>query len=124
MPGGQAVAVAILHGMNRLRHAASGLFIALTQNGARGGGVFYATSPDLLHWSAPALLLPAVGPGAWGCADPAPIAHPSLLDPAAAGRNFETVGVAPVLFATRSDVQGCRAAGRELVRWDVRVTKP
>ena len=107
-----------------VRHAASGLFIALMQNRARGGGVFYATSPDLLHWSTPALLLPAIGPGAWSCADPAPIAHPSLLDPAAADRNFETGGVAPVLFATRLDVRNCRAAGRELVRWDVHVAAP
>lgn len=86
--------------------------------------MFYATSPDLLHWSAPALLLPAVGLGAWNCADAAPIAHPSLLDPAAADRNFETVGVAAVLFATRFNVKSCRAAGRELVRWDVRVAAP
>lgn len=107
-----------------VRHAASGLFIALMQDGARGGGVFYATSPDLLHWSAPALLLPAIGLGAWSCADSAPIAHPSLLDPAAADRNFETVGVAPVLFATRFNVKGCRTAGQELVRWDVRIAAP
>ncbi len=107
-----------------VRHAASGLFLALMQNGARGGGVFYATSPDLLHWSAPALLLPAIGPGAWRCADTVPVAHPSLLDPAAADRNFETVGVAPVLFATRIDTKNCRAAGRELVRWDVHVSTP
>lgn len=107
-----------------VRHAASGLFIALMQNGARGGGVFYATSPDLLHWSAPALLMPAVGPDAWSCADPAAVAYPSLLDPAAADRNFETVGVAPLLFATRFNVDGCRAADRELVRWNVRVAAP
>ena len=110
-----------------VRHGPSGLFIALMQNGARGGGIYYATSPDLLRWSAPSLLLPAVGPGAWNCADPAPVAYPSLLDPAAPDRNFETVGLAPVLFATRFDVRDCRAGAgtdRELVRWDVRVTAP
>lgn len=108
-----------------VRHGRSGLFIALMQDGARGGGVFYATSPDLLHWSGPALLLPAVGLGAWTCADPAPIAYPSLLDPAASDRNFETVGLAPVLFATRFNPKGCRAdTDRELVRWDVRVAAP
>lgn len=108
-----------------VRHAPSGLFIALMQDGARGGGVYYATSPDLLQWSDPALLLPAIGPGAWRCADPAPIAHPSLLDPAAADRNFETVGRAPVLFATQFGVKNCRAgADRDLVRWDVRVVAP
>ncbi len=108
-----------------VRHGRSGLFIALMQDGARGGGVYYATSPDLLHWSGPALLLPAVGLGAWTCADPAPIAYPSLLDPAASDRNFETVGLTPVLFATRFNPKGCRAdADRELVRWDVRITVP
>ncbi len=105
-----------------VRHQQSGLFIALMQDGARGGGVHYATSPDLLHWSGPALLLPAIGLGAWNCADPAPIAYPSLLDPASADRNFETVGPAPVLFATRFNVKDCRAdADRELVRWSVRI---
>jgi hypothetical protein len=108
-----------------VRHKPSGLFIALMQNGARGGGVYYATSPDLLRWSGPALLLPAIGLGAWNCADSAPIAYPSLLDPAAPDRNFETVGLAPVLFATRFNVKGCRAgADRELVRWDVRIAAP
>lgn len=108
-----------------VRHKQSGLFIALMQNGARGGGVFYATSPDLLRWSAPALLMPATGLGAWGCADPAPIAYPSLLDPASGDRNFETVGPAPVLFATRFGVKDCRAGGdRDLVRWNVRVAAP
>jgi hypothetical protein len=108
-----------------VRHGQSGLFIALMQDGARGGGVYYATSPDLLHWSGPALLLPAVGLGAWTCADPAPIAYPSLLDPAASDRNFETVGLAPVLFATRFNPKGCKAdTDRELVRWDVRIAAP
>ena len=108
-----------------VRHQRSGLFIALMQDGAQGGGVYYATSPDLLRWSAPAMLLPAVGLGAWTCADAAPIAYPSLLDPAAADRNFETVGPAPVLFATRFSPKNCRAdADRELVRWDVHVAAP
>ena len=108
-----------------VRHKPSGLFIATMHDGGRGGGVYYATSPDLLRWSAPALLLPAIGPGAWTCADPAPIAYPSLLDPAADDRNFETVGVAPVLFATRFNVKDCRTGNdRELVRWDVRIAAP
>ena len=108
-----------------VRHQPTGLFVALMQNGARGGGVYYATSPDLLQWSGPALLLPALGLGAWSCGDPAPLAYPSLLDPASADRNFETAGAAPVLFATRFNIRNCKVGeDRELVRWSVRVTAP
>ena len=49
---------------------------------------------------------------------------PVAARPGRGDRNLETVGVAPVLFATRFDVKGCRAADRELARWDVRVAAP
>lgn len=109
-----------------VRHESTGLFIALMQDGARDhGGVYYATSPDLLRWSRPALLLPAVGLGSWTCADPPPTAYPSLLDPDSADRNFETVGPRAVLFATRFNVRDCRTGmDRELVRWNVGVSGP
>ncbi len=108
-----------------VRHQPSGLFIALMMNGVRGGGVHYATSPDLLQWSAPALLMPALGMGAWTCADPPPLAYPSLLDPDSADRNFETVGAGATLFATRFNVAECRTGmDRELLRWDVRISAP
>ena len=106
-----------------VRHGVDGMFIALMQDGARGGGVYYATSRDLLRWSGPALLMPAVGPGAWTCADPAPVAYPSLLDPESADRNFSTVGSTAMLFATRFAVQDCRLSmNRALVRWPVRIS--
>ena len=107
-----------------VRHQPTGLFIVLMQNTARDGGVYYATSPDLLRWSAPALLMSAVGPGAWTCGDPAPIAYPSLLDPASIDRNFETVGASTALYTTRFNAEHCRAGvSRSLVRWNVRITQ-
>ncbi len=105
------------------RHEATGLFIALMQDGGRDSGVHYSTSPDLLQWSSPALLMPVIGPGAWICGDPPPIAYSSLLDPASTDRNFETVGATAVMFATRFNVKDCKISmDRELVRWDVRIT--
>ena len=108
-----------------MRHQPTGQFIATMLNGARGGGVYYATSPDLVHWSPPALLMPAIGPGAWTRADPPPIFYPSLLDPASTDRNFETVADNPALFATRFNVTSGRTSmDRQLMRWSVRITLP
>lgn len=108
-----------------VRHGPTGLFIALMLDGARGGGVHYATSLDLLRWSNPALLLPGIGPGAWTCDDPQPLFYPSMLDPTSQDRNFETVGPSPVLFATRFNVKDCRIGmDRELVRWSLHISAP
>ena len=105
-----------------VRHEPSGLFIVLMQDMAPGGGVYYATSPDLLRWSAPALLLSAVGFQGWTCGGPDPIVYPSLLDPASSSRNYDTVGTGALLFATRFDDAGCHPGGsRSLVRWTVRI---
>ena len=105
-----------------VRHEATGLFIVLMQDTALGGGVYYATSPDLLRWSAPALLLSAVGLPAWTCGGSDPIAYPSLLDPATSDRNFATVGGTAVLFATHFDGGQCRPrTTRNLVRWNIRI---
>lgn len=105
-----------------VRNEPSGLFVVLMQNTASDGGVYYATSPDLLHWSTPALLLSATGLQAWTCGGPSPIAYPSLLDPASNSRNFETVGTDAFLFATRFDGANCHpGANRSLVRWPVQI---
>lgn len=85
-----------------VRHGQSGLFLAFMQDGSRGaGGFWYATSADLVHWSEPAQLMPAVGLGAWQPGDPPPLAYPSVLDPSSPDANFQTVGAAPLLYATR-----------------------
>ncbi len=111
--------------MSLVRHEESGLFIALMQDGSRAGGVFYSTSADLLNWSAPALLMHTIGLANWTCTDPAPIAYPSLLDPASHDRNFETVGSDATLFATLFNVADCRTGmDRQLVRWTVHIVPP
>lgn len=59
-----------------VRHAQTGLFIALMMNGAHdGGGLFYATSPNLIDWSSPLKLMDGLGEGAYRCGD----ARPSLI---------------------------------------------
>jgi hypothetical protein len=101
-----------------VRHA--GTYIAMMQDTSHEGGVFYATSPDLLHWSAPARLLSAPGLRSWTCGDPDPIAYPALLDPASPDRNFQTVGATALMFATRFDVENCRITSRRsLIRWTI-----
>src|ERR1700733_992304 len=84
-----------------VRHAPSGLFIALMMNGAHdGGGVFYATSPNLIDWSSPMKLMDGLGESGYRCGDVAPIAYPSLLDAQSTDRNFTTVGRSAALFLT------------------------
>jgi hypothetical protein len=104
-----------------VRHAPTGLFIATMMNGAVDGGVFVATSRDLLRWSAPARVWAGTGESGWHCGGAAPIAYPSLLDPAAPGRNFETVGDTAMLFLTRWNPAGCKLGmDRDLIRLAVR----
>lgn len=108
-----------------VRHGASGLFIATMLNGARGGGVFYATSTDLIRWSVPAGLMPGVGQEAFTCVDTPPIAYPSVLDPATDDPNFATVSEHAFLFFTRFDVINCRTGlDRELLRVGVHIRSP
>ena len=100
-----------------VRHAPTGLFIALMMNGARDGGVFFATSPNLLDWSSPVRLMNGLGEGAYRCGDAAPVAYPSLLDANSTDRNFMTVGDAAELFLTRFNVTGCKTSmDRDLIR--------
>lgn len=105
-----------------VRHSATGQYIALMEDAARNGAIYYATSEDLVQWSKPSKLMPATGIGNWMCGDPAPLAYPSLIDPASSDRNFETIDSHPSLFATQFDMQGCRRSQhRTLVRWQVEI---
>ena len=100
-----------------LRHDPSGLYIALMQDGGRGGGLYYATSPDLLAWSDPARLASAEGPASWRCGDANDaVAYPSLLDPDNLDPSFAAIGNHALLFVTRFVPTGCHLwMNRDLV---------
>jgi hypothetical protein len=107
-----------------VRHAPSGLFIALMMNGAHdGGGVFYATSPNLIDWSSPMKLMDGLGESGYRCGNVAPIAYPSLLDAQSTDRNFMTVGRSAELFLTRFNTSGCRTSmDRDLMRVGITIS--
>lgn len=106
-----------------VQHASTGLFVALMQDTTRHGGIYYATSPDLLGWSSPERLLPIGGLPEWACGDTEPVAYPSLLDPSSQDRNFQTVGSTAELFVTRFEHEACRLGRtRTLIRWHVEVS--
>ena len=105
-----------------LVHLSSGPFVALMMNAGRDGGVYSASSVDLLHWSAPVHILAGLGEGAWRCDDPPPLAYPSLLDPDSPGLNFEEVGASAWLFLTRFNSHACKLGmDRDLIRLHVDV---
>ncbi|KQT61259.1 MULTISPECIES: hypothetical protein [unclassified Aureimonas] len=93
------------------RFAKTGTFIA-TMKGRRrddGGvertGIYVATSPDLVRWTGPELLLEAP---IFGACEPAePIAYPALIDPESTDRNFGTVGGTALLTYVRARPDGC-----------------
>ena len=86
-------------------------------------GFYTATSPDLLHWSAPRLLLagPTLYDDACRAGDPL-IAYPVLLDPASPSRNFDRAGRTMDLYYDVLQTEGCTVtARRSLVRRPVAV---
>lgn len=102
-------------------HQPTHTFVAMLA--AKAGGVFpvagfyAATSRDLLHWSAPRLVL--ASPTLYDdlChAGPSVVAYPALLDPASSARNYDTIGEAPELFFTRIAIEGCATGRRLLLR--------
>ena len=106
-----------------VRHQPSGLFIALMMNGAHDGGIYYATSRDMIVWSSPEKLMDGLGEGGFHCGDPMPIAYPSLIDPDSTDRNFMIVGPTVQLFLTRFNLTGCKTSmDRDLVRIPVAIT--
>jgi len=88
-------------------HPASGLFIATLFdpfNDFYGPeGIYLSTSPDLINWSQPVLvvtiadLLAKEPPGNWS------YAYGSLLDPNSTDANFSTITDTPYLYYVRSD---------------------
>ena len=84
-------------------------------------GIYSATSGDVLHWSAPKLLLAGkviLDPGCGGDA----LAYPSILDEAKGGRNFDHMGDAPWLYYTSISMNGCETGARALTRRRLAIT--
>ncbi|WP_375456469.1 hypothetical protein [uncultured Methylobacterium sp.] len=105
-----------------VRHRASGAFIAVFMAKAGDGfpqsGFYWTSSRDLLAWDVPRLLVAGATLYDDPCAAPGGlIAYPSLLDPAAAGRNFDDVGDAAILTYATLRTEGCTiTSDRDLVR--------
>jgi hypothetical protein len=88
-------------------HEASQLFIATLWNQGSGGfgppGVYFATSPDYIHWSKPALamtknqMLRREPEGNWS------YGYFSLIDPGAQDSSFATITDHPYLYYVRLD---------------------
>jgi hypothetical protein len=114
------------------RHEASGLYIALfagyraPQPGrAQVTGVFAATSPDLLRWSAPQLVWQAPILWRFGCDEGAPVFYPALLDPDTASRNFESVDDRGFIYFTSVNLSNCSVSwDRDLMRLEVAISTP
>jgi hypothetical protein len=105
------------------RHRGTGAWIAVFQASADRdlfpeAGFYTTSSRDLLAWDKPRLLLA----GRTLYDDPCTsggrlIAYPSLIDPAAAGRNFDDIGDSADLYFSDLKVEGCNVtAARDLVR--------
>ena len=79
----------------------------LDVNGRPTCGFFYALSSDLIHWSAPGLLVEAsldwcaADPSQPGVLEPVIVAYPSIVDHADTTVNFEKAGPTPYFYYVR-----------------------
>lgn len=113
-------------------HPGRGLYIAVTPaarrdaDGRERSGLWWTTSPDLLTWGEPRLLIELPLLWARDCGAEAAYAYPSLLDEDAPSPNFETVDEDFWLYAVRMRVgEGCEVGPeRDLVRWPVNWPAP
>lgn len=113
------------------KHAPSGLYVAMmaarppSDAARRPAGIYYATSPDLIHWS-PAVLLramPVLQPN--NCSDALSFYYPSLIDPDSKSRNFEDAGSRAYLYLTKIYLDDCKVGmKRDLVRLPVVISVP
>lgn len=107
-------------------HPAAGRFVALwmveSAPDAPQGGVRYAWSADLIHWSGARTLakLPAFFRS--DCKDVERFGYPAVLDPASGSRNFDRIGAEPYLYLVRMRVARCHnGPHRDLVRLRLRI---
>lgn len=105
-----------------VRHRASGAWIAVFMAKKAGdfpeSGFYWTSSRDLLTWDRPRLLLAGTTLYDDPCgARDGLIAYPSLLDPAATGRNFDDTGDTALLTYVTLRTEGCAiTSDRDLLR--------
>jgi hypothetical protein len=110
-----------------VRHRATGAWIAVFMAKAGEGfarsGFYWTSSRDLIAWDTPRLLLEGATLYDGPCKATAPlIAYPSLLDPAAEGRNFDDVGDGALMTYVSLRVEGCTiTSDRDLLRRPVAI---
>jgi hypothetical protein len=119
----------LVEAVSLVRHEPGGTWVAVMAGAvARAGerertpGIYAATSPDLLHWSPPQLLLaaPIYRPTACAPGTTISVGYPALIDPSSESRNFETFGAHGWLYFTRFNLDHCRPSlDRDLVRMRV-----
>ncbi len=113
-----------------VRHAASGLWLAVLQASASGefpvDGFYYASSRDLIHWSPAHLLLAARTLYSNWCKTGDErgdiVNYPSVLDPMSPSRNFDVVAGTPFLYFVAMETRGCSTAHRLLLRRPLTIT--
>jgi hypothetical protein len=82
-------------------------FVLIGQSGdtfrtrAEDPGIYWSTSPDMIHWTPARLLMKSELLWTHECGDSDPIMHPSLLDPSTTSPNFEIGGRQMDLFFTQ-----------------------
>jgi len=85
--------------------------------GPKARGIYFSTSPDLIHWSERRLVTRAVTTHNYACDGPSPLAYPSVIDPESGSPTFATSGAHPFLYYTQFRYRGCRqTAERDLMR--------
>ncbi|HVD41651.1 MAG TPA: hypothetical protein VNC16_11710 [Solirubrobacterales bacterium] len=90
--------------------------------GPKKPGVYFSTSPDLVHWSMRKLVLGVPTKQSFRCGQRSPIAYPSLIDPDSGSRTFETSGRHVFLYYTQMRYRDCRITPeRDLVRMPLEV---
>ena len=115
-----------------VRHRGTGAFVAVfmakKSDGPAGAGFpesgfYWTSSRDLLAWDVPRLLVAGATLYDDPCAAPGGlIAYPSLLDPQAAGRNFDDVGDTAILTYVTLKTEGCTiTSDRDLLRRPVAI---
>ncbi|HWD10242.1 MAG TPA: hypothetical protein VG366_00250 [Solirubrobacteraceae bacterium] len=91
--------------------------------GAKVTGIYFSTSPDLVHWSPRTLVKAAVAAQTYTCGGPSPIAYPSVLDPRSTSRTYATSGGTAFLYFTQFRYSRCRqVADRDLLRVPIEIS--